>query len=278
VFLAFEEVHDDGGAGWAELAQRLGLGGVADAHIALRRMRDEPLREAVAGLFGTRVAEEAFLPEAAADADSHSGADAARAQLSAAVQRVASAVGFEDDTVSIAYEMAKLASSARGVRPRLVAQAVAGWTIFSAVGDVACDSDPGRVTRAFDEWDAAAAVGDLARRSGSGDAQAWRAVELARALLATPTGALRLAVVEPGLPWHWLEDAAIRAAAGWNEWDGTVYVNREAWDELVDSIAGRDALLDADGVLDAAAELKRRAAAAGYAVHAASAAQGRTVT
>ena len=47
VFLGFEEVSDGGGAGWAELAQRLGLAGVPDAHAALRRMRDAPVREAV---------------------------------------------------------------------------------------------------------------------------------------------------------------------------------------------------------------------------------------
>ena len=69
VFLGFEEVSDADGAGWADLAQRLGLGGVPDAHVALRRMRDEPMREAVAAVFATRVAEEAFLPEAGADTE-----------------------------------------------------------------------------------------------------------------------------------------------------------------------------------------------------------------
>ena len=41
VFLAFEEVSDAGAAGWAELALRQGLAGMPDAHVALRRMRDE---------------------------------------------------------------------------------------------------------------------------------------------------------------------------------------------------------------------------------------------
>ena len=43
-----------GAAGWAELAQRQGLAGMPDARVALRRMRDEPVREAVRGVFATR--------------------------------------------------------------------------------------------------------------------------------------------------------------------------------------------------------------------------------
>jgi len=126
--------------------------------------------------------------------------------------------------------------------------------------------DPVRTTVAFDEWGAAPASGDLARRSGSGDAQAWRAVELARALLALPAGALRAAADTPELPMAWFHDGAIRAATGWNEWDGSAYVNQEAWDEFIETLAQRDALVDPRGVTEAASELKRRAGAAGYAL------------
>jgi glycosidase len=269
VFLAFAEVSDGDGVGWAELAQRIGLRGVPDAHVALRRMRDEPLREAVAGIFATRMAEEAFLPESGASTDTQSGADAARASLAAAVERLAVAAGLTDDTISIAYDLSRLTSQVRGIRPRLLAQAVAGWAIFSTVGDVACESDVDRTVMAFDEWDAAEAVGDLARRSGSGDAQAWRAVELARALLATAPGALGVAVQQDGLPLDWFESGAIRAASGWNEWEGTTYLGQDAWDEFVDGLSERDHMLDVADVADAAAELKRRAAAAGYVLSAA---------
>ena len=65
-----------------------GLAGVPDAHLALRRMRDEPVREAVAAVFATRVAEEAFLPEPASDPDTQAGADAARAALAGAIERL----------------------------------------------------------------------------------------------------------------------------------------------------------------------------------------------
>ena len=132
------------------------------------------------------------------------------------------------------------------------------------MGEVACEGDAVRTTVAFDDWDAASAVGDLARRSGSGDAQAWRAVEMARALLALPPGASLAALEVATLPLTWFADGAVRAAAGWNEWEGAAYINQEAWDELVDVLAQRDRLLGLPKASDAAAQLKRRAASAGY--------------
>ena len=264
VFMGFEEVSDGDGAGWAELAQRVGLGGMPDAHVALRRMRDEPLREAVAAVFATHIAEEAFLPEVSTDPDTQSGADAARADFAMSLERLAIAAGRSDDTVSIAYDTAKQAGVVRGVRPRLLAQALAAWSVFAAIGDIGCDSDTVRTTVAFDEWDAATAVGDLARRSGSTDAQAWRVVELARALLAMPPGELRIAAEAEGLPLAWFDEMAIRAASGWNEWEGTTYLGQEAWDELIDALAERDRIQESAGATEAAAELKRRAAAAQY--------------
>jgi len=264
VFLGFEEVSDGAGAGWSQLAQRVGLGGMPDAHVALRRMQDEPLREAVAAVFSTRVAGEAFLPEVSAEPETHSGADAARASLAAAFENLANVAGASEDTVSIAYEMSRLAGLVRSVRPRLLAQSVAGWVIFSAVGDLACDEGVGRLTAAFDEWDAAVAVGDLARRSGSTDAQAWRAVELARALLAVAPGELAEAVDDDGLPRTWFESAAVRSATGWNEWQGETYLAQEAWDEFVDALAERDMLAGLSVASGPAAELRRRAAVNGY--------------
>ena len=107
------------------------------------------------------------------------------------------------------------------------------------------------------------AVGELARQTGSGDAQAWRVVELARALLAIPPG--RLAdVPASGLPADWFESAAVRTAAGWNRWQDETFISREAWAELVDAVAVRDTVVGLEGAEAAASGLKRRAAAAGY--------------
>jgi len=266
VFLGFEEVSDGGGDGWAELAQRQRLAGMADAHVALRRLRDEPVREAVEAIFATSVAQDAFMPGLGTDSDTQAGADAGRAALAAALDRLTAVIGdsAEVDTVSSAHETSRLAAKVRLVRPRLLAQTLAGWTIFSAVGELACDGQAERTAQAFDDWDGAAAVGDLARRAGTGDAQAWRAAELARALLALEPGELLMAADLDGLPMAWFELPAVRAASGWNEWDGQAYISAEAWDEFVDAVAEREMLLELPSASDAAAELRRRAAEVGY--------------
>ncbi|MFV2062466.1 MAG: alpha-amylase family glycosyl hydrolase [Chloroflexota bacterium] len=263
VFLDFEQVHDADGS-WGQLAERIGLGAVPDAHLERRRMQDEPLRAAVASLFATRVAEEAFLPGATVAPDTHPGADAGRAELAAAVDRVARAADYGDTTVSTAHDAAHFARLTPSLRPRLVAQATAAWAIFQIVGEVACDGDATRITQAFDEWDAAEVVAELARRSGSGDGQAERVVELARALLAIEPGALASAASADGLPLAWFESEAVRTAVGWNEWQGATYLSQEAWDELIGTLAERDGLLEVESAGPAAAELRRRAAAQRY--------------
>ncbi len=237
---------------------------MADARLALRRLRDEPVREAIAAIFATRAVQEAFLPEPASDADTQHGADAARAGLSGAIDRLVAVTGCGGDTVSIAFDLSQRIGRARAVRPRLLAQAVAGWAIFDAVAQLACEADVTKTVLAFDEWDAAAAVSDLARRAGSADAQAWRVVELTRALLTLAPGVLAEMAAGDGLPGAWFASPAVRLASGWNEWQGATYLRQEAWDELIDALAARDLLLDLDGAEVAATELKRRAAAAGY--------------
>ena len=61
VFLGFEVV--DAGPGWVELARRIGLEGVADAHEARRRLLDEPIREAVEALFRDPLVAAVVTPE-----------------------------------------------------------------------------------------------------------------------------------------------------------------------------------------------------------------------
>ena len=65
-----------------------------------------------------------------------------------------------------------------------------------------------------------------------------------------------VAVLHVGAAWgHWLVS---------NRWEDATYVSREAWDELIDTIAERDSVLDLPGAREAAATLKRRAAGAAY--------------
>jgi hypothetical protein len=258
VFLGFEEVSDRGGAGWAELAGRIGLGGVPDAHAALRRMREEPIRAAVASVFATRAAEEAFLSGTAAE--TLGGA----AALAAALERVREATGGTHVPPAETDETVRFLARTRDVRPRRLGQAVAAWALFRAIADVAADVQAHDASEAFDAWDTSNTVEDVARRCGSGDADAWRTVELVRALLVLVPGALTKAAEAEGLPVRWFEDASVCQASAWNRWQEQAFVSQEAWDELVDALAERDALLARSGVAAAASELKRRAATAGY--------------
>jgi hypothetical protein len=152
-----------------------------------------------------------------------------------------------------------------------VSAAVAGWLVADAVGAAAGRGAEGTVA-AFDEWDMGAALGARARALGHGDAVAWRVVELARAMLAIAPGAIVRAADDDTILAAWLEDVGVRAASGWNEWQGRRYIRREAWDQLIETVVARDRLVAgaSDELVRASARrLEGRLAAAGYEVPAA---------
>jgi glycosidase len=265
VFLGFEEVSDAGGMGWAELALRLGLAGVPDVHAALRQLREEPIRDAVAACFATSTARIAFLPpaEVLARAGSAEPPGSTATDLAEALARLTEIRQVDADVQDLSAKVASRLAAARAIRPRIVAQCVVGALLFEPVTQVACDADIGRALAAFDEWGVAATIGELTRQAGATDAQAWRVVELARALVAIGPGRLGHAPSD-GLPTAWFEVEAVRLATGWNRWQDETYLSREAWGELLDALAARDAVVGIDGAAEAATELKRRAAAADY--------------
>ena len=275
VFLAFEVVS---GAGWRELAWRIGLDGVADAHTARRRLLEEPLRDAVAAVAASPLVEAAIAPgwmaEARADVPvvERLGVEVSTRpavdELSHALRRLRDATGSAAEPEPIAASLAgALSRLARG--RRLAANtSVAGWLVGDAVASVADAVDRARRVETFDDWDVGAALGARMRGLGYSDAVTWRSMELARAMLAIPPGELVDASDDETVVDAWLERPAVRAASGWNEWEGRRYVSREAWEEVLETIAVRDRLLAVapDAVVRAAARrLEGRMAAAGYA-------------
>ena len=252
VFLGFEEVSDAGAAGWGELAMRIGLGGVPDAHRALRRLREEPLRAAVAAVFATRLARDAFLP---------------LPDTPPAATRLAAAVASDRCRVAGGARAGRRGRRHRWAARRAWSPDRQGWHDASAgcvpaswprpwparswpppSGRSPAATTASAPSSAFDDWEMAAAIDEGARGSGSSDAQAWRCVELARALLALPPGALAAAAATPGLPEAWFALPAVRAASGWNEWQGARYLSQEAWSELLEALGARDGLLAEDGL------------------------------
>ena len=132
-----------------------------------------------------------------------------------------------------------------------------------------------------------AAIGNATRGLGAADAQIWRAVEIARALLVLPAPALEAgggasetsgrteADAGRAVPAAWLELPAVRQASGWNAWQAQAYVERDAYLGMLDALLARDAILVASGdgdpgalaaVADAVARHRAVAEAAGWRV------------
>jgi hypothetical protein len=264
VFVAFEVVA---GPGWRELAWRIGLEGVPDAKTARRRLVDEPVREAVAALVGDPMVDASIAPEWVVPASEPSDHSADAKGLESALERLAVARGSAVDARPVATSLADALERLRAGRPGLLSAAVASWLVADAVGRIASEGDDARTLEAFDAWDVGAALGARARELGHPDGVAWRVIELARAMLAIAPGEVVRGADDDAILAHWLEDAGVRAATGWNEWQGRHYVRREAWDQLLDAVVARDRLLTAatDEVIRAAARrLEGRMAAAGY--------------
>ena len=184
-----------------------------------------------------------------ADRTRRPGPTPARSALVAAFERLASVVGSDEDTASMAIETARLSAS---VRTRAPAAAGPG---AGRLGDLQRRgqrrlreprrsarwrrSMPGMAPRRWAIWPAS---------SGTGDAQAWRAAELARALLARRAWrACSRRPTRTACRRAWFALPAVRAATGWNEWEGAEYISAEAWDQFVDAVAEREMLLDLSG-------------------------------
>jgi hypothetical protein len=107
---------------------------------------------------------------------------------------------------------------------------------------------------AFDGWHAGGALARALRETGLEESVAWRVVAVVRAMLATPVGALADAadaIGPDGLQAAFVDHPAVRAAVGFNSWEGQDYVDRDAFEELVRALAARDLLSGRRGTFGA---------------------------
>lgn len=254
VFLAFREVADGDDAAWSTLANRIGLSGVPNVDEAMRRLRQEPVREAAAGVFTTSAVTTALLTPPS------TGPLPNVPELAAALGRV-----YEHSESMLTRRRAELLverlTAARSILPSTIGRAVAASIVFAAITPEGGDDGV-----AWNDLDVAQQISQAARRAGNGDEHTWRIVELAAALAVIGPGMLTIAAAAETFPDAWFEDASVRAASGWHRFGDQVWVVAEAWDEFVAAVASRDALLN--GAADPAAVLvlRQRAAAAGYRV------------
>ena len=73
-----------------------------------------------------------------------------------------------------------------------------------------------------------------------------RCAGVARGGAGAGAGCARLGPREPPdtprtIPAAWFDDASVRSATGWNAYEGAAFVTREAYGELLDALAARDA-------------------------------------
>jgi glycosidase len=289
-FLGFEVVADGAEREWARLAWRIGLDGVPDLRAALADQQLEPLADAVseylepsslrklagAALARSDEASAKSLDEALAELRMHlatvavrvpGGVDSAALEstqstleqrireLITRVRRARAGGGSEDDRALAAW---------LGTRRERWATLL-GWTMADAVLAFAPAHGAHRA-RAIDGWGINRSLGAAVRGLDLSDAEAWRAVELVRALLALGSGPGSRGADRASVPASWFDDPNVQAATGWNQHERAEYVNREAYTELVDALAARDAAMGSAASFSLAKRRADAAAAHGYLV------------
>jgi glycosidase len=266
-FLSIEEVADSQDREFARLAWRIGLAGVPDVRAALDDQRMEPLTaevarfispdalRKVAGAALARNAEQASqtLDEALRELVERLHAVSDQVPDGANPERVSEAETLLEERVRTLVERVRRARSGGGSEDdralaawlgtrRLRWATLLGWLLSDIVLMLA-QAGQGDRAKAFDGWGVDRALGAAVRGLDLDDAQVWRAVELVRALLALGYGPGSLAATKATIPTAWFGDPYARSATGWNEYEGVQYVSREAYTELSEAVAARDALL-----------------------------------
>jgi hypothetical protein len=275
----------------------MGLNGVPDVHASLADQRLEPLTAAVARVISAdalRLAAGAAL--AASDAASARTLDAAVAAVVEPLREVEQLVPDGAGQTSLGSVEALVDSRLRSLVTRVRAARkpagasapetddreladwlgtrrdrwalLVGWLLSDAVLRLASAS-PAEQARAFDGWAVDRALGDAVRALGLDDPTGWRIVELVRAMVALGSADSERPAADEDMPRHWFEEAAVRSAAGWNAYQGASFVTREAYAELLEAVAARDALLAKTRSFATARSRAAAAARAGYQLSAA---------
>jgi hypothetical protein len=143
-----------------------------------------------------------------------------------------------------------------------------GWVQGAALVRLAGAAAGGRAgLGSFEGWAVDRALGSAMAEIGLEQPVAWRSVELVRALLALPPGALEdVRGIEAGAPGGWFDEPAVRSASGWNAHEGVAWVNREAYLELLDALAARDSVAGSADAFAARETLGAAIEASGYRV------------
>jgi len=257
---AFTEIeeHPASDADWRRLQDRLGGAGAANLLDALAAIRFEAIHVPL-------LAALAAVPDLAT----------ARLRLEAAARAAGLPENEVQATVAIAAGcLGRLTAADAGAADRraaavpvdpVEAAARLGWAALAWL------PGGGRVRRAaFDDWRLAWPLGGGFAARGLDDGSARAAAARARHLVGLPlpgeigprraSATARLA----GLVEAWLADPELRVALGHNAWQGTEFVDRDAWDALTSTTAELAAIADPSAAArDTARAIERRLTAVG---------------
>ncbi|HSL76755.1 MAG TPA: alpha-amylase family glycosyl hydrolase [Candidatus Limnocylindrales bacterium] len=272
VFWEFREVRDGVSGQWRRLADRLAGRGVASLDEALVELQLEPVHGPLRALFDDgHVA--AALDGTAVDGD----LDVLEDRLAALLGAIATATGVTGDAVTTAARIREEAATAYGEAVETMTRedraALLGWLVLSRTGELAPGADVAATSSAwYDELRMAPVIAGGFRSAGLEEAASWGVADLVRVLLALPRpssvrgrGRARdLRLVE-----SWLTRDAVRAAMGVNTWEGTEWLERDRFANLLGWATRLDAIetgRDADSAL--VERLTSAAESAGYKVDA----------
>jgi glycosidase len=245
VFWEFREVRDGVSGQWRHLAERLGGRGVPSLDEALLELQLEPVHAPLRATFDDgHVA--AVLDGRATDED----LDVLEDRLSAFLRAVAVATGVSGDPVTTAARIRDEASSAYADGARELSRedraGLLGWLVLSRIGELAPGADVGATSLAwYDELRLAQVVAAGFRSAGLEEAASWAVVDLVRVLLALPRPSSirgRGRTADLRLIETWLTRDPIRAAMGVNTWEGTEWLDRDRFVDLLRWAARLDAI------------------------------------
>src|SRR6266540_3024706 len=249
VFLDWREVPDDADGTLRRLAERLRGGGVASIDDARAELALEPVREPFWRLL------EPGVVRAMVDAAGRGGFPAeAVAALEGNARWLAEAAHAFGETSGPVTPIAELAANLlvglravvelAATQPKIVKPEAStvgvllAWLASRGLGGGADVADRGRWSvERFDAWRIGAVAMSMFRGLGMDEAAAGRAVDAVRALLSLPRWpAVRrpAATAAATIARSWLDDRVARQALRVHDWDGTLWLEGDAWSELVD--------------------------------------------
>jgi glycosidase len=245
VFWEFREVRDGSAGQWARLASRLAGEVVPSIDDAMRQLQLEPVHGPFRATFADGMVA-AVLEGVATPAQ----LDELERRYGAFLAAMAEATGVAGDPAALATatraRIERVFGGSTAPDDRLERATLLAWLALSRLGELAPAADVAATSRAwYDELRLAGALATGLREAGLDEGEAWAVADLVRVLLALPRPSGLRAPAQTSdarLLDQWLALDPVRTAIGLNTWQGTEYIDRDAFEAMLRWAARLDAL------------------------------------